>query len=62
MVAIFRVRNGCGELSKPIEQGRKTSQNGGPAGADIGLKDNGKTLKSQHHLLSVAPMMDWTDY
>ncbi|MBW8815341.1 MAG: tRNA dihydrouridine(20/20a) synthase DusA [Caulobacterales bacterium] len=25
------------------------------------LKDNGKPLKNQHHLLSIAPMMDWTD-
>jgi tRNA-dihydrouridine synthase A len=25
------------------------------------LKDNGKALKTQHHLLSIAPMMDWTD-
>jgi tRNA-dihydrouridine synthase A len=25
------------------------------------LKDNGKALKIQHHLLSIAPMMDWTD-
>lgn len=25
------------------------------------LKDNEKLLKNQHHLLSIAPMMDWTD-
>jgi len=61
MVAIFRVQNGCSEVSKPIEQGRKTSQNSGPDRSAIGLKHNDKQLKTQHYLLCIAPMMDWTD-
>src|SRR4051812_5534056 len=48
-------------MSKLGGEGRNWSRNSETLRSAIELRDNNKPLKKQHHLLCIAPMMDWTD-